>query len=124
MPADFTELYEDAKKDAIDAARAILSLAETAGMPASYQQTDRRMQLARSILRKYGVPNTDSPPLKPPKFVSEAQKQSVSCPKCLAPSGTACRARLPGSHLSTYPLTRAHEERRKAFLAEATPEES
>jgi hypothetical protein len=34
-------------------ARAIISLADTAGMPDSYRQTDSRMKLAAAALRKY-----------------------------------------------------------------------
>ena len=33
-----------------DLARAVLSLADTAGMPDSYWQTDRRVEMARQVL--------------------------------------------------------------------------
>lgn len=44
---------KQAARDARRAALAIVSLANTSGMPDSYKQTDRRMVLARTLLKRY-----------------------------------------------------------------------
>lgn len=46
-------MKSEAEEDAVKVAKALLSLAETAGMPDTFLESDRRTQLARRIIKKY-----------------------------------------------------------------------
>ncbi|HEY8310621.1 MAG TPA: hypothetical protein VIG47_08695 [Gemmatimonadaceae bacterium] len=55
--------------------------------------------------------------------ISEQEKRTVDCPKCLAKAGKACRgSRIPGANTfgggwgGPPDLDRAHDERRRAYV--------